>query len=406
MKAKLLFTLFLCSLLPNVWANPDIVRDRWTSSVWSLYREYPLADGSREYRTDQYLFGKDTTIGTNAYREVFWRKDSDAQNNASANYALREDSVRVYVYDYASQKEYVLFDFSLKENDVLAMDWMEETEMCKNPVFQVLDVCDTTMGTWWKNFHCLKVYDTVHQVTDMWLSAVGSASHGIAWHRDFGRSLDTLETVLCVNEGETYKNPEYETCYVSMDESFHVSERGKLTYIATPGVFYELPDCCHHVLAAELGESVYIIKYKTTDSDYKDWTYDYRSFLFQDVEYMEGDSVEVEGRVSKSYDLGGRLYSELKLENIRKIGATPVEKQQKVKLNLIPNPAKETITLSASGCRLQRVEILDANGRILYAATLNGTDSFHYNVSWMPSGIYLAQVKTPCGVLTEKFSVE
>lgn len=405
MKAKLFFIFCLISLSKNVWANPDIItwKGEARRMVWSLYREYPLADGSREYRTDQYFFGKDTTIGTNTYWEVFWRKDCDAKNNASANYALREDSVRVYVYDYVSQKEHVFFDFCLKENDVLAMDWIEETDTYKNPVFRVLDAGDTILSTtfWPKvDFHYIKVYDTVHQVTDMWLSRVGSVSYGIAWHRDFGSSLDTLETILCANGGETYKNPEYPSCYISKSEAEYVSCTGKLTFAPTPTLSFPEPDCCYKAIVIKWGELTPILSFNST------WAYDGLPLQVQDVEYMEGDSVEVEGRVSMSYDLGGRLYSELELENIRKIGATPVEKQQKVKLKLIPNPAKETITLSASGCRLQRVEILDASGRILYAAILNGTDSFHYNVSWMPSGIYLVRVETSCGVLTEKFSVE
>ncbi len=82
-----------------------------------------------------------------------------------------------------------------------------------------------------------------------------------------------------------------------------------------------------------------------------------------------------------------------------------METSEKAELRIIPNPATETITLTATGCDLQHVEILDVNGRILYAATVNGTASFRYNVSWLPSGIYLARVKTPCGTLTEKFSV-
>ena len=404
MKAKLLFTLFLCSLLPNVWANPDIItwegEARWM--VWSLYREYPLADGSREYRTDQYFFGKDTTIGTNTYWEVFWRKDCDVENEVSAGYALREDSARVYVYDYVNQKEHVFFVFSLKENDVLAMDWIKETDTRKNPVFRVLDAGDTILSTTFrpKYFHYIKVYDTVHKVTDMWLSRVGSVSYGIAWHRDFGSSLDTLETILCTNGGNDYKNPEYTSCYISGAEPEYVSCTGKLTFAPTPTLSFPELDCCYKAIAIKWGELIPILCFNST------WAYDGLPLQVQGVEYMEGDSVEVEGYVSTSYDLEGWLYSELKLENIRKIGATPVERQPKAGLKLTPNPAKETITLSASGCSLQRVEILDANGRVLYAATLNNTDSFRYNVSWMPSGIYLARVKTPCGVLTEKFSVK
>ena len=83
-----------------------------------------------------------------------------------------------------------------------------------------------------------------------------------------------------------------------------------------------------------------------------------------------------------------------------------IEPSQKTELRIAPNPATETVTLTAIGCKLQRVEILDVNGRILYAATLHNTETFDYNVSQMPSGIYFARVKTPCGVLTEKFSVK
>ena len=79
---------------------------------------------------------------------------------------------------------------------------------------------------------------------------------------------------------------------------------------------------------------------------------------------------------------------------------------QQFAVSVFPNPAKETITLRATGCNLQKVEILDVNGRVLHAATVNGTETFDYNVSQMPSGIYLARVKTSCGVLTEKFSVK
>ncbi|MCM1555139.1 MAG: T9SS type A sorting domain-containing protein [Bacteroides sp.] len=316
-------------------------------------------------------------------------------------YALREDSVRVYVYDYAGQREHVLFDFSLQVNDVLAMDWVEETDTRKNPVFRVLEVGDTLKATanWQEKLHYLKVYDTVHQVTDMWLSEVGSVSHGIAWRKDFGRSLDTLETVLCTNGGRDYKNPAYASCYISEAEPEYVSSKGKLIYTRTPTLSYPLLDCCFRAIAMKIGELTPILSYNST------WAFDWEPLQVEGVDYAEGDSVEIKGYVSSSYDIGGRLYSEMQLESIRKVGAAPIEKHQKAELILSPNPATETITLTTTGCNLQKVEILDVNGRILYAITLDNQTSFRYNVSWMPSGIYLARVKTPCGMLTEKFSV-
>lgn len=192
----------------------------------------------------------------------------------------------------------------------------------------------------------------------------------------------------------------YPSCYIMEAEPEYVSCIGKLTFVGTPTLIFPPLDCCYEALAIKWGGLTPFLSFNST------WTYDGLPLQVQGVEYMEGDSVEVEGYVSISYSLGGQLYSELKLENIRKIGSTPVEKQQKSELKLTPNPAKETITLRTTGCNLQKVEIIDVNGRVLYAATLNNTTTFDYNVSWLPAGIYLARVKTSCGVLTEKFSVK
>ena len=412
MKAKLFFILCLCSLSMNAWASPGITtRDYW--GEWSLYREYSLVDGGRAHRTDHYFFRwRDTIIGVNAYEEVFWREDGDYENEAPAGYALREEGDRVYVYDYDSQKEYILFDFSLKENDILVTDWMEETDTRKNPVFRVLAVGDTTMaikayyGGWHtRQFHYLKVYDIVHQITDMWLTGVGSVSHGIAWRRDFGRSLDTLETVLCVNAGRDYKNPKCSTCYIPQVEPEYVYYRGKLIFKRVYNWCEPAVDCYSNALAIQWGELTPLLCSNI------EWGFDCCGrigcppFLFNGVEYHVGDSVELEGYVSQRRSQHGGLYYEFELER-DVFPEVPVEKRQKAELKLFPNPAKETITLRATGCTLQKVEILDVNGRVLHAATLNGTETFDYNVSQMPSGIYLARVKTSCGVLTEKFSVK
>ncbi|MDE5574292.1 MAG: T9SS type A sorting domain-containing protein [Bacteroidales bacterium] len=401
MKAKLFFILFLCSLSVNVWAGPNIVTDRRAVSVRSLYREYySFADKRWEHRTDHYFIERrDTTIGTHSYGPVFWRADGAYENEVPAGYALREEGDRVYVYDYGTGKEHVFFDFSLKESDILATDWMEETDTRKNPVFRVLAVGDTAIYDSQYNFHYLIVYDTVHQVTDMWLTEVGSVKHGIAWHRDFGRSLDTLETVLCVDGGQIYANPEYLFCYIPQVEPEYVSCKGKLMSVEFPRLNYSVDWIgSPKVLAIKWGELTPMIVVNSR------WTSPDDPINIRGVEYMVGDSVEVEGYVSIMRDIRGGLYSFIELET--GVPSVPVEKRQKSELKLFPNPAKETVTLSTTGCKLQRVEILDVNGRVLYAATVNGAETFDYNVSQMPSGIYLARVQTPCGVLTEKFSVK
>ena len=401
MKAKLFFILCLCSLSMKAWGNPAITTGYGGGSVWSLYREYySFVDKDWEHRTDLYFFeAKNTVIGSYSYCNVLWREEGDYTKQAPAGYALREDSDRVYVYDYGTGKEHVFFDFSLKENDILAVDWIEETETRKNPVFRVLAVGDTITGTLGLELHYLKVYDTVHQVTDMWLTRVGSVSHGIAWRRDF--ALDTIETVLCVRGKYIYGNQEYKTCFISKSEPEYVSCKEKLILVPEPFIYSARPDCPCTAMAIQWGELTPILVVNTR------WARNGNPLEFQGVEYREGDSIEVEGYVSIRSDLDGLIYSVIELEGTPPVqDPVPVEKRQKSELKLSPNPAKETITLRATGCNLQKVETLDVNGRILHSAALNGTASFDYNVSQMPSGIYLARVKTSCGVLTEKFAVK
>ena len=303
------------------------------------------------------------------------------------------------------------FDFSLKKNDILATDWMEETDTCKNPVFRVLAVGDTTMAIFYmwspgwpkSDFHYLKVYDTVHQVTDMWLSEVGSVKHGIVWHWDFGHLLDTLETVLCVDGGETYINQEWPcpTCYIPQVEPEYVSCKEQLVAVTEPKMFSAEWNSPRKMLGIKWREHTPILLAgsKMVNVNYP--------FQFQGVECRVGDSIEVEGYVSIQRDIKGYLYSIIELEGFAPpVIPVSIERPQKSELRIFPNPATETITLRTTGCNLQKVEILDMNGRVLHAAALNGTASFDYNVSQMPSGIYLARVKTSCGVLTEKFAVK
>ncbi|MCM1168375.1 MAG: T9SS type A sorting domain-containing protein [Bacteroides sp.] len=400
MKAKPIIILCLYLLSLNAWANPEVVPETEPFKLWSLYWENTVIDGNWN-GTNQYFVMGDTAIGNNSYKKIFWREDGDKQNEALAGYALREDSVRVYVYDYTGQREHVLFDFSLKANDVLMMDWVEETDNLKNPVFRVLEVGDTIAPFPFGQSHYLKVYDTVHQVMDMWLTGIGSALHGIAWHKS-GLPSEIFETLLCIDGWSMHGKGR---CY-SGDDHYYISGRGKLVIVGTPALIFPEFDCCYQALAVAMDDGVHILSNNMDTVPFSGWAVDGFPFHFQGVDYMEGDSIEVmNGFVEHFYSLKGYPYSEMLVTDIRKVGAAPTEKHPKAELILSPNPTGETITLTTTGCGLQKVEILDVNGRVLYAAILDNQTSFRYNVSWMPSGIYFARVKTPCGVLTEKFSV-
>lgn len=74
---------------------------------------------------------------------------------------------------------------------------------------------------------------------------------------------------------------------------------------------------------------------------------------------------------------------------------------------LYPNPSKETVVIEAKGETIRSVEILNISGsRVFQSAENLNQEQFRFNVSALPSGIYIARVKTGTGIATTKFVVQ
>lgn len=71
---------------------------------------------------------------------------------------------------------------------------------------------------------------------------------------------------------------------------------------------------------------------------------------------------------------------------------------------LYPNPAQENVTVFCDA-GIQEVEILDINGRVLFAKQGLNQDTFVYNVEKLSPGLYFAKVRSSQGLQVLKFTV-
>lgn len=72
--------------------------------------------------------------------------------------------------------------------------------------------------------------------------------------------------------------------------------------------------------------------------------------------------------------------------------------------SLYPNPAQEKVTIFCDA-GIQEVEIIDMNGRVLFAKQGLNQDTFVYNVENLSPGLYFAKVRSSQGLQVLKFTV-
>ena len=75
-------------------------------------------------------------------------------------------------------------------------------------------------------------------------------------------------------------------------------------------------------------------------------------------------------------------------------------------LSLYPNPATEMIVINSGGPAIEKVDIYNAAGALVYSSQASGGSSFRYNVSSLDAGIYFAKVETSDGAKVMRFIVK
>ena len=100
--------------------------------VWNVI----ISDFGGDYHFDYYMMTNEEVVKAGkTYTKMHWSEDED--------YLLREEDRKVYIFDSDKQKEFLLFDYSLKAGDTFDAYSYEDQKMVS---YKVLSVGDCTEG--------------------------------------------------------------------------------------------------------------------------------------------------------------------------------------------------------------------------------------------------------------------
>lgn len=122
-----------------------------------------------------------------------------------------------------------------------------------------------------------------------------------------------------------------------------------------------------------------------------------------DLSAYNGQQVYI--AIERLIEEGGYGYM-LMIDDIRvdKTGTGTESDASILDASLYPNPAQEKVTIFCDA-GIQEVEIMDMNGRVLFAKQGLNQDTFVYNVEKLSPGLYFAKVRSSQGLQVLKFTV-
>ena len=116
--------------------------------------------------------------------------------------------------------------------------------------------------------------------------------------------------------------------------------------------------------------------------------------------YADSHEIKIFHNNELSYD-GKQVSGTLQISRITSAFVLSVEDQEKLKVELYPNPAKDIFTLSFPQSETGTIAIYNVLGQESFRSTFSGKQS-QFNVSNLRSGIYLVSIKTETGTVTKK----
>lgn len=109
--------LFIGAILAGMMATPAVAQQPFLEDgkAWTKHVYYPYSD---DHSNETYFLKGDTTIDGRTYFKswVAYKGDYLANGYARGLY-YREDSGKVYVYNAKTEKEYLLYDFTMQPGD-------------------------------------------------------------------------------------------------------------------------------------------------------------------------------------------------------------------------------------------------------------------------------------------------
>lgn len=205
MRPILFFTLLLLTLKGFTQGHQNTLDE---NKVWSVY--YRLYTSSATWWTYHYKFLGDTSLNGFVYKEVNRARDQNSNNWIPLPYNfIREDSLKVYIFNSYNGLESVLYDYSLKAGDSITR---------YDHTWIVSKVDSVYFNGNFRERIILAAYpECSHCLTDTWIKGYGSLTFGI-WD-PLTIPTNGSTKLLCIKEdtGLIYQDSLFKTCWTCND---------------------------------------------------------------------------------------------------------------------------------------------------------------------------------------------
>ena len=181
------------------WTHyPDLVKE------WNVIHTQPGdSPDSKDYSTwlsDNYSFDRYELINERMVVKdrVYYKMNINSRSHGQKEFGVREDNRKVYVYSETDEKEYLLYDFSLKEGDTCAFYDIDSGEMVK---LKVLKEGTFPEATWIYPHNTMLDYETmVEQKRPLRTWVMGVQSDAAVYPPEYLELFTMIEGIGC-NEG-------------------------------------------------------------------------------------------------------------------------------------------------------------------------------------------------------------
>jgi len=395
MKAKsFFFTLFVCysTVLLGLTPPPDYIPMLASGNQWNELAENISLPPEYQYqRTYITKIGSDTLINGVNYYKLLTAKD-ELSSVWSNNGYIREDTEtrKVYYKPQKDEQEILLYNFNVLETQVGSEIQSYDIQAKTNVLLNVGSVEYNNIGGKLRRVVTLRStsldVNCICYEDHVWIEGIGNMDGFLRSTMAIRLSGSDKISLLCFfqNEELVYKpeNTNVEDCfvykYINRD-----TYTGKIIVKGNPcpySEFGECPPCL--VLWLETPSKNYVLSINSN------WICNDR-IIVDEVEYLEGDEVEITGRVITGIDIHSEEYFTLEIETIKKSTSSNIETLSSDNSKVYFDAASQTIVIDEI---LQNqsliLELIDIQGKVVLRKAGLGNKS-SISVTNLLSGVYL-----------------
>jgi len=393
MKTKsLLFTLFVCysTALFGLEPPPEYIPMILPENQWNELAENVSLPPEYQYqRTYITKTGNDTLINGVHYYKLLTAKDELSSIWLNNGY-IREDieSRKVYYKPQKDEQEVLLYNFNVFDmrvgNEIQSYDLLSKTNVLLNVGRVEYNYIGgkyrmtVTLRSTSLDVNCICYEDHV------WIEGIGNTDGFLRSTMAVKPSGSDKISLLCFfqNEELMYKpeNTNIENCFVY--KYIHKGiYTGKIVGKGNPCPFSELGECpACIVLWLETASTDYVLSINSN------WICN-NKIIVDEIEYLEGDEVEIVGTIMVWRDMHLEEYFTLEIETIKKLTSSNIEtlssNNNKVYFDATNQIIRIDETLQNQSFTL---ELINIQGKVILKTNI---DNHSVNIANLPNGVYL-----------------